>query len=103
MIFIDGQWRDQRTEDPVLSKTQCQMWIILYELLLNVDAQAGYELNSARRASFLKLQGSLGERELNQVPSLEPLARWMSHLAMIKPQTPKPLPLVTTITQVNIA
>ena len=77
------------------------MWIILYILLLDPEALSCYEINSLRRAALLKIQGRLGERELNQLPSLEPLSAWLSRLAVVNPQQGRAPPLVTTITQVN--
>lgn len=101
-VFEEGEWRMLGKDAPPLSRPECQAWAALASLLLDPEALSGYEISSGRRAALLRLQPRLQQAALIQVPALEPLAYWLSTLAMSPPQPVKPPPLVTTLAQVGI-
>ncbi|XP_042892830.1 zinc finger MYND domain-containing protein 10-like [Penaeus japonicus] len=106
-VFQDGQWMEQELEGqaggggPVLTRTECQIWVTLHTLLLDPETLATYEINSRRRSALLKLRGRLDDAALAQVPALEPLAKWLASLAFVTPQAPRPPPLITSVAQLG--
>ncbi|KAK3699888.1 hypothetical protein QZH41_016547 [Actinostola sp. cb2023] len=84
--FIDTKWRVVPERDRLqLTKTDGQVWLALFNLLLKEDCQRKYELNDYKKAQILKLRGHLNEVLLDQVPSLVDLQRYLEHLAIMEP------------------
>ena len=57
MRYEDGQWRVIDPSDRLkLSKTEGQVWLTLYQLLMDKDCQQKYEFNSYNKAVILKVR-----------------------------------------------
>ena len=56
MRYEDGQWRVIDPADRLkLCKTEGQVWLTLYHLLMDKDCQQKYEFNSYNKAIILKV------------------------------------------------
>ena len=56
MRYSDGQWRViDRGDRLKLCKTEGQVWLTLYQLLMDKDCQQKYEFNSHNKAVILKV------------------------------------------------
>ena len=56
MRYSDGQWRViDRGDRLKLCKTEGQVWLTLYQLLMHKDCQQKYEFNSHNKAVILKV------------------------------------------------
>ncbi|EDO41750.1 predicted protein [Nematostella vectensis] len=88
--FIDSKWRIVNESDRMqLSKTEGQVWLALFHLLMNEDCQQKYEINDYKKSQILKLRGYLNEILLDQIPSLVDLQRYLEHLAIMEPPATK--------------
>lgn len=86
MKFIDNQWKViSKNERLLLTKTDGQVWLAVYQLLMNEDCQRKYEFNSYSKEQILKLRGYMNEVLLDQIPSLMDLQRYLEQLAIMEP------------------
>ncbi|KAL9973838.1 hypothetical protein ACROYT_G020344 [Oculina patagonica] len=90
MKFIDNAWKEiSERERLQLSKTEGQVWLALYQLLMNEDCQRKYEFNSYSKEQILKLRGFMNEVLLDQIPSLIDLQRYLEQLSIMEPPAMK--------------
>lgn len=90
MKFIDNTWKEiSERERLQLSKTEGQVWLAVYQLLMNEDCQRKYELNSYSKEQILKLRGFMNEVLLDQIPSLIDLQRYLEQLSIMEPPAMK--------------
>lgn len=86
MKFIDNTWRViAENERLQLSKTEGQVWLAVYQMLMNEDCQRKYEFNSYSKEQILKLRGFMNEVLLDQIPSLIDLQRYLEQLSIMEP------------------
>ena len=58
MRYENGQWKVIDPADRLkLCKTEGQVWLTLYQLLMDKDCQQKYEFNSHNKAVILKVCG----------------------------------------------
>ena len=56
MKYIDNKWQEVPENDQFkLTKIEGQVWLSLFQLLMNDDCQKKYELNSYRKNVILKV------------------------------------------------
>ena len=56
MRYEDTKWREVPAGDRLkLCKTEGQVWLTIYHLLMDRDCQSKYELNSYSKAIILKV------------------------------------------------
>ncbi|XP_068701854.1 zinc finger MYND domain-containing protein 10-like [Montipora foliosa] len=85
MKFIDNKWKViSENERLQLTKTEGQVWLAVYQLLMNEDCQRKYEFNSYSKEQILKLRGYMNEVLLDQIPSLMDLQRYLQQLAIME-------------------
>ncbi|XP_027692910.1 zinc finger MYND domain-containing protein 10 isoform X2 [Vombatus ursinus] len=88
--FEGGRWQIVTAKDyPKLTKIDGQVWIALYNLLLNPQCQAKYNLTGFNKNQLLRLRALLTDILLDQIPNLVELQRFLSHLALTEPHPPK--------------
>ncbi|XP_069101042.1 zinc finger MYND domain-containing protein 10-like [Argopecten irradians] len=88
--FIDNKWQEVSREDSFkLTKTEGQVWLALFQLLMNQTCQQKYDLNSFRKNIILKLRSYLTEIMLDQLPVLAEMQRYLEHLSMMDPPAAK--------------
>ncbi|XP_051841822.1 zinc finger MYND domain-containing protein 10 [Antechinus flavipes] len=88
--FEGGRWQIVTARDfQKLTKVDGQVWIALYNLLLSPECQSKYNLNGFNKNQLLKLRALLSDVLLDQIPNLVELQRFLSHLAVTEPLSPK--------------
>ncbi|KAK2161259.1 hypothetical protein LSH36_119g01005 [Paralvinella palmiformis] len=84
--YFDNKWTVVAAEDRFkLTKIEGQVWLALYQLLMNEDCQHKYELNPYRKNVILKLRSYLTEVMLDQIPVLVNLRKYLEQLSMMEP------------------
>ncbi|KAL5014529.1 hypothetical protein ScPMuIL_008799 [Solemya velum] len=88
--YIDSKWQEVSMEDSLkVTKTEGQVWICLYHLLMEQACQQKYDLNPYRKNTVLKLRSYLTEVLLDQIPVLGEMQRYLEHLSMMDPPPAK--------------
>ncbi|XP_076448502.1 zinc finger MYND domain-containing protein 10-like [Babylonia areolata] len=84
--YVDSKWREISVDDQfTLTKTEGQVWITLFHLLMDPSCQEKYDLNSYRKNTILKVRSYLSPVVLDQLPVLGDLQRYLEHLSMMEP------------------
>jgi len=84
--FSDNEWRRVTDEtSSQLSKTDGQLWITLYHLLMDSKWQEKYEITDSRKSHLLKLRSFLTAVLIDQLPVLGEMQRYLEHLAIMEP------------------
>ncbi|RUS71390.1 hypothetical protein EGW08_020845 [Elysia chlorotica] len=100
--FIEGKWQEVSFEDSLkLTKTEGQVWLALFHLLMEKDCQGKYELNNYRKNTILKLRSYLTEVLLDQLPVLGELQRYLEHLSIMDPPPTKKELLLEQVPQIR--
>jgi hypothetical protein len=81
--FEDHQWEDVDDEDTGrLPKLHTQVWLTIYNLVMDAECRARYELSSFRRENLLKLRRYINEVVVDQLPPLTNLHRTLEEMAI---------------------
>ncbi|KAI9141546.1 zinc finger MYND domain-containing protein 10-like protein [Paraphysoderma sedebokerense] len=85
--FENSKWVDVNGDDIlVIGKIEAQVWLSLYNLLVEPECQKKYEVTDYRRSVLLKLRPFFQiETLLDQLPILEGLYRYTENLAITIP------------------
>ncbi|XP_014262445.1 zinc finger MYND domain-containing protein 10 [Cimex lectularius] len=95
----DNEWKEWLSEDPVLSKTECQVWLLLRQLLINPTCDTVYYYSTFRKEQLSKLIKLLHDRVIDQLSPLEDLKNWLNTL-LISPSKGENVhnPLIVEVT-----
>ena len=84
--YTDNKWKlvplNERFQ---ITKIEGQVWISLYELLLNPVCVSKYEYTEYKKNQILKLRSHLNEVVIDQIPNLAALQRFLENLAISEP------------------
>lgn len=81
-----GRWVEVAPTDQLtLTKTEGQIWLTLYHLLMDQQCQQKYEFNHHNKGCILKLRTYLNEPLLEQIPQLADLQRYLEQLSFMEP------------------
>ncbi|TPX32886.1 hypothetical protein SmJEL517_g04092 [Synchytrium microbalum] len=84
--FEDGKWKNVTVEDvSVLGKVEAQMWIALYNMLLEPECRKKYEYTTSRQSKILRLRDFITESLVDQLPVLVGLQRALEELSIMQP------------------
>ncbi|CAF0877080.1 unnamed protein product [Brachionus calyciflorus] len=84
--FIENKWKPiSANERFQLTKIEGQIWISLYELLLNPQCLQKYDYTEFKKNQVLKLRSHLNEVVIDQIPNLAHLQRFLEQLAISEP------------------
>ncbi|XP_077972144.1 zinc finger MYND domain-containing protein 10-like [Styela clava] len=90
MKFIDGKWTPVSGPDIMqLTKTEGQVWLAIYNLLMNRESALKYDFNSYNKTQILKLRGFMNDVLLDQLPILAQFRQYLEQLSMTDPPPPK--------------
>ncbi|KAL7751407.1 Zinc finger MYND domain-containing protein 10 [Sorochytrium milnesiophthora] len=87
-VFDGTSWKVVPEEDRLLvGSIEGQVWLALYNLLVEPECQRKYECTDHRRATILRLKKQFESNAtlLDQIPPLEGLLRYLEHLTMMTP------------------
>lgn len=89
--FSDGKWSEVPRADRMrLTKSEAQVWIALYNLIMDPECRRKYTYNTHNRNELLKLRGYLHDVLLDQIPNLADLRRSLEELSVMSPPDPEP-------------
>eukprot|EP00731_Ephydatia_muelleri_P034083 Em0047g2a len=81
-----GRWVEVASSERLrLTKTEGQIWLTLYHLLMDPQCQQKYEFNQHNKGCILKLRTYLNEPLLEQIPQLAGLQRYLEQLSFMEP------------------
>jgi hypothetical protein len=84
MRFEDGQWkRLQKEETLLLGRVEAQVWIALYNLLVDPECRKKYEYNQYRQETVGKLRDYLTPTLVDQLPVLQHVQRAIEEIAIL--------------------
>ncbi|KFW65625.1 Zinc finger MYND domain-containing protein 10, partial [Pygoscelis adeliae] len=88
--FENGVWHVVPPEDEVkMTKLDGQVWLALLNLLLSPECQRKYRFDGFNKSQLLKLRAFLTDVLVDQLPNLVEMQRFLSHLAVTEPASPK--------------
>lgn len=88
--FIDNKWQTVSIQESYqITKIEGQVWIAIYNLILNFECIKKYDMNSFNKAQILKLRAYLNEVLLDQLPMLTELRRYLEEISMTETAPPK--------------
>lgn len=84
--YIENKWKPVSANERFqLTKIEGQIWIALYELLLNPQCLQKYDYTEFKKNQILKLRSHLNEIIIDQIPNLGHLQRFLEQLAISEP------------------
>ncbi|PHJ18107.1 mynd finger domain-containing protein [Cystoisospora suis] len=81
-FFEDQQWIPQRSDEASMPKVQAQVWLTIYNLVMDQECRNRYDMTSYRRDNLLRLRRFLNETVHDQIPPLMDLHRCLEQLAI---------------------
>ena len=83
---VDGKGGGGAEDADKITKTEGQIWIGLFHLLMDGRCQEKYEITSSRKTQLLKLRSFVSRPTLlDQLPMLAEMQRYLEHLAIMDP------------------
>ncbi|KAJ3356196.1 Zinc finger MYND domain-containing protein 10, partial [Entophlyctis luteolus] len=87
-IFADGAWRFVDADEMQrLGKVEAQVWIALYNLLLDNECRRKFNYTDGKKATVLKLRPYIDETLVDQLPVLAHLQRYLDELLIMEIST----------------
>eukprot|EP00039_Didymoeca_costata_P009064 m.120071 g.120071 ORF g.120071 m.120071 type:complete len:448 (+) comp14345_c0_seq2:91-1434(+) len=87
--YVDGRWMATDPSDKFkLTKTEAQVWMSLFTVLMNPDCRSKYRISSYNKEELIKLRGKFNDILLDQIPALNDLRRALEELALMEAAAP---------------
>lgn len=81
-IWEDSKWQVVKEENwGKLPKIEGQIWLTIYNLLMDPECAKKYEITENRKSNLLRLRKYLNEVLLDQIPPLAHLLKSLEHLS----------------------
>eukprot|EP00916_Digyalum_oweni_P003296 GHVL01005929.1.p1 GENE.GHVL01005929.1~~GHVL01005929.1.p1 ORF type:complete len:408 (-),score=67.62 GHVL01005929.1:1090-2313(-) len=81
LVFQDNKWEHWPDRNKV-PKLEADIWISIYNLIMNNDLQLKYDLSSFRKENLLKIRRYMTEVLQDQLPFLADLKHFLNQLAI---------------------
>lgn len=95
--YVDNKWKEWLPSDPVLSKVECQAWLLLRELLMNSTVDTVYTYTNHRKEILSKLVRLLHDSVVDQLSPLADLKLWLHRLSLTAPKEDVKNPFILEI------
>jgi len=83
--FIDNKWEEVSDDDVLrLNKYQAQVWLAIYNLVMDNSMRAKYDLNSHRKSTLMMLRRYFNATLVDQLPVLADLQRTLEELNLME-------------------
>jgi predicted Zn-ribbon and HTH transcriptional regulator len=83
--FIDNKWEVVDADDALrLNKYQAQVWLSVYNLVMDGNMRAKYDINSHRKSTLMCLRKYFNATLIDQLPVLADLQRTLEELNMME-------------------
>lgn len=87
--FVDQKWVPvPESERMRLTKTEAQVWLAIYNLVMDKACRARYHFTRHRKEALLRLRGCFNEVLVDQLPLLRDLHRTVEEMAVVEPVAP---------------
>jgi hypothetical protein len=87
--FVDQKWQVCPPEDRMkLTKTEGQIWLGIYNLLMERKVRDRYELNTMRKDQIILIKKHFNDVLVDQLPLLAELRRFVEELILVQPPPP---------------
>lgn len=87
--FYDQKWHEVPPADRLkVTKTEGQVWLAIYNLLMEKQCRDRYELHTLRKESIVRLKKYFNEVLVDQLPVLGELRRFVEELILVQPPPP---------------
>ncbi|CAF0725701.1 unnamed protein product [Didymodactylos carnosus] len=97
--YIEGKWQNIKTEDRfIINKTEGQVWLALYQLLLSPHCVQKYEYTEYKKNRITKLRSYMNDVILDQMPNLIDLQRFLEQLSFMEPPLVKKQLVIEQVT-----
>ncbi|CAG0882253.1 unnamed protein product [Cyprideis torosa] len=100
-VYDAGTWTKLDADSSPLSKVELQIWITLVQLLLDPKVSVHYDFSSYKREQLNRLRDHLTRRVFDQLPILEELDRFLSHLQFVNPSQPKSAVILEVVPEIK--
>jgi len=85
--FVDGKWETLEDADFLrLNKYQAQVWLAIYNLVMETSMRQKYEINSYRKGVLVGLRKYFNTALIDQLPVLGDLQRTVEELSLMAAQ-----------------
>merc|ERR1711907_774029 len=85
--FVEGQWEKQEEGDYLrLNKYQAQVWLSIYNMVMETSMRQKYEINSYRKGVLVGLRKYFNTALIDQLPVLGDLQRTIEELSLMAAQ-----------------
>lgn len=103
--YVENKWTPvQRSDRFRLCKAEGQVWLTVYNLLMDKRCATLYEFTDTRKASLMRLKRYLNDLLKDQLPVLRDVHRMLEELAIKKPPPPKKtFPLIVPVPRIRTA
>ncbi|KAI9338231.1 hypothetical protein BDR26DRAFT_919504 [Obelidium mucronatum] len=92
LSFENGNWKEiDQEEYQRLGKVEAQVWITLYNLLLDNECRRKFIYNDSKKSVILKLRPYIEEILVDQLPILSHLQRYLDELLIMDVPTNAPI------------
>eukprot|EP01147_Barroeca_monosierra_P002629 gene2629-5531_t len=96
------QWQTvSRTDVLQLSKFEAQVWLALYNLLMEPECRRKYSFNSYNKNQILRLRAFLNDVILDQIPPLANLRRTLEELSLMEPPPAEPSVVIEQLPEIH--
>eukprot|EP00656_Telonema_subtile_P053641 TRINITY_DN7820_c0_g1_i1.p1 TRINITY_DN7820_c0_g1~~TRINITY_DN7820_c0_g1_i1.p1 ORF type:complete len:381 (-),score=112.78 TRINITY_DN7820_c0_g1_i1:316-1458(-) len=83
--FIDNKWEVVDADDALrLNKYQAQVWLAVYNLVMDNSMRGKYDLNSHRKSTLMGLRKYFNATLIDQLPVLSDLQRTLEELNLVE-------------------
>lgn len=87
--FVDQKWVEVPPEDRMkLTKTEGQVWLAIYNILMEKKVRERYEFTTGRKAGIVQLKAHFNDLLIDQLPLLQELRRFVEELVLVNPPAP---------------
>lgn len=96
--YQGGQW--EKIEREKVVQPEVQVWLALYNLMIDPECRKKYNYTENRKETVLKLKDHITETLIDQIPILADLRRLLEHLVIMDPPPPNSRTGVCIIEQI---
>merc|ERR1712166_513907 len=83
--FIDNKWEEVTSDDALrLNKYQAQVWLAIYNLVMDNSMRAKYDIDGHRKATLMMLRRYFNATLIDQLPVLADLQRTLEELNLVE-------------------
>lgn len=100
--YSEGKWSEVPAGERLrLTKQEAQVWLAIYNLVMEPECRRKYIFNSYNVEELLKLRGFFNEVLVDQLPILGELRRALEQMSMARPPAPEPSVLLEQLPEIR--